>query len=85
MLVVLLYGCDYAYTAKNATDLLQVVNYTGLLQLVNKLQQTCQFHQVATSLLRSSLLQLVICRLFVSANVVHNIALYLAALKEARY
>ena len=25
-------------------------------QLVNKLQQTCQFHQVATSLLRSGLL-----------------------------
>ena len=31
-------------TAKNAADLLQVVNFTGLLQLVNKLQQTCQFH-----------------------------------------
>ena len=47
------------YTAKNATD----VNFTGLLQLVNKLQQTCQFHQVATSLLKSGLLELVICRL----------------------
>ena len=52
-----------AYTVKNATDLLQVVNFTGLFQLVNKLQQTCQFHQVATSLLKSGLLQLVICRL----------------------
>ena len=26
--------------AKNATELLQVVNFTGLLQLINKLQQT---------------------------------------------
>ena len=51
------------YTAKNAKDLLQVVNFTGLLQLVNKLQQTCQFHQAPTSLLKLSLLQLVICRL----------------------
>ena len=31
----------------------------GLLQLVNKLQQTCQFHEVAASLLKSDLLQLV--------------------------
>ena len=31
-------------TAKNTTDLLQVVNFTSLLQ------QTCQLHQVATSL-----------------------------------
>ena len=54
---------SYPYTAKNATDLLKVVNFIGLLQLVNQLQQACQFHQVATSLLRSSLLQLVICRL----------------------
>ena len=44
-------------------DLLQVVNFTALLQLVNKLQQACQFHQVATSLLKSGLLQFVICRL----------------------
>ena len=34
-----------------------------MLQLVNKLQQACQFHQVATYLLRSGLLQFVICRL----------------------
>ena len=27
---------------KTATDLLQIVNFTSLLQLVNKLQQTCQ-------------------------------------------
>ena len=47
---------------KNATDLLQVVNFTELLQFVNKLQQACQFHQVATTLLRLGLLQLVICR-----------------------
>ena len=51
------------YAAENTTDLLQVVNFTGLLQLVNILQQTCQFHQVTTSLLKSGLLQLVICRL----------------------
>ena len=45
------------YTAQNATDLLQVVNFTSLSQLVDKLQQACQFHQVATSLLKSDLLQ----------------------------
>ena len=37
------------YTAKNTTDLLQVVD---------KKRQTCQFHQVATNLLKSGLLQL---------------------------
>ena len=36
-----------------ATDLLRVVNFTDLLQLFNKLQQAFQFHQVATSLLKS--------------------------------
>ena len=35
----------------------------SILQLVNKSQQAGQFHRVATSLLKSSLLQLVICRL----------------------
>ena len=50
-------------TARNATDLLQVVNFIVLFQLVNKLQQTCQFHQIATSMLKSGLSQLVICRL----------------------
>ena len=34
-------GLDY--TVKNATDLLQVVNFTDFLQLVNKLLWTCQF------------------------------------------
>ena len=29
------------YTARNATGLLQVVDFTGLLQVVNKLQQIC--------------------------------------------
>jgi hypothetical protein len=29
------------YTARNATDLLQVADFTGLLQDVNKLQQAC--------------------------------------------
>jgi hypothetical protein len=31
----------YMYTARNATDLLQVADFTGLLQVVNKLQQAC--------------------------------------------
>ena len=52
----------HVITVKNATDFLQVVNFTGFLQLI-KLQQICQFQQVATSLLKSGLLQLVICRL----------------------
>ena len=41
------------YTAKNATGLLHVVNvnFTSLLQFVNKFQQPCQLHQVTTSLL----------------------------------
>ena len=43
--------------------MLQVVNFTGLLQFVSKFQQTCQFHQVATSVLKPGLLQLVIRRL----------------------
>ena len=30
------------YTARNATDLLQVVDFTGLMQVVNKLQQVCE-------------------------------------------
>ena len=32
---------EVLYTARNATDLLQVVNFTHLLQVVNKLQQVC--------------------------------------------
>ena len=47
------------YTAKKGTDLLQVIGFS-FLQLANKLQQTCQFHHVAASLLKSAdLLQLV--------------------------
>ena len=46
------------------TDLLQVVNFACSLQIINKLQQVCQFHQVATSLLKSGLLQFVTCTLF---------------------
>ena len=38
------------YAVKNPTDLFQIVNFTGLLQLINKWQSTCQFHQLATSL-----------------------------------
>ena len=37
--------------------------FVSSCQFYNKLQQTCQFHQVATSLLKSGLLQFVICRL----------------------
>ena len=29
------------YTGKNVTDMLQVVDFTSLLQVVNKLQQVC--------------------------------------------
>ena len=54
------YSRPLLYTAKNATDLSQVVHSTSLLELVNKLQQACQFHKVVTSLLSSGLLQLVI-------------------------
>ena len=39
-------------TRIHSQDLLQVVNFTGLLQIVNKLQQACQFHQVAASLFK---------------------------------
>ena len=39
------------YPARNAKDLLQVVNFTGLMQVVNKSQQSvCWLHQVAASL-----------------------------------
>ena len=41
------------YTAKNVTHLTLVVNFTGLLHFVDKLQQTCQFYQIATNLLKS--------------------------------
>ena len=41
-------------TPQTCTEL-QVVNFTTLLQLVNKSQQACLFHQVATSLLKSDL------------------------------
>ena len=58
------------YTARNATptDLLQVVDFTGLLQVVNKLQQVCWILQVAASLWKSYLLQLDICRLAASCR-----------------
>ena len=54
------------YTARNATGLLQVADFTGLLQVVNRLQQVCWIHQVAASLWKSDLLQLDICRLVAS-------------------
>ena len=31
----------YHYTAKNATDLMQVVDFTSLMQVANKLYQAC--------------------------------------------
>ena len=51
------------HSQKRLELLLQVVNFIGLFKLVNQLQQACHSHQVATSLSRSGLLQLVICRL----------------------
>ena len=33
--------CACLYTAKNATDLLQVVYFTGLMQVAKKLYQAC--------------------------------------------
>ena len=39
-----------ACIVRNAANLLQVVNFTCLLHLVNKLQQICHFHQDARSL-----------------------------------
>ena len=44
LLTDLLNNVCIAYTARNATDLLQVVelvDFTGLMQVVNKLQQVC--------------------------------------------
>ena len=55
-------------TQPKTPALLNVFNFTGLFQLVNKLQQTCEFYQVATSLLKSGLLQLVICRLLTTLS-----------------
>ena len=41
---------------------LKIMSYKAIkTPLVSKLQQVCQFHRVATSLLKSGLLQLVIC------------------------
>ena len=49
---------------KTGTRIVVSCHFTGFLELVNKLQQTCQCrHQVKTSLLKSGLLQLVTCRI----------------------
>ena len=62
------------YTARNAKDLLQVVDFICLVQVVNKLQQVCWIHQVAASLWKSGLLQLDICRLDASCwNNLHQV------------
>ncbi len=34
------------HTAKNATDLMQIVDFTGLMQFANELYQACWLHQV---------------------------------------
>ena len=60
--------CFLVLPSQNATYLLQVVNFIGMLKVVNKLHQTCLFYQVATSLLKSGLLQLVICRLDINCQ-----------------
>lgn len=49
------------YTARNATDLMQVVDFAGLMQVVNKLHQACWLQQVASSLWKSDLMQFDIC------------------------
>ena len=56
------YVFSYEHTTKNATDLLQVVNFyfTSSLELVNKLQQTHQLHQVATNLLKSDTIDIIV-------------------------
>ncbi len=46
----LIIAVELIYTAKNATDLMQVVDFTGLMQFANKLYQVCWLHQVASSL-----------------------------------
>ena len=48
------------HNQKRHIDLLQVVNFAGLLQLVKQWQQTLQCHKVATCLFKSSMLQLAI-------------------------
>ena len=40
------FACSFVYTAKNATDLLKVVNFTTLLQFVNKLVNFIKLQQV---------------------------------------
>ena len=59
---IILIRTESNYPDKDATDLLQVVYQ--LVENFQQVAQTCQFHQVATSLLKSGLLQLVIWRLF---------------------
>ena len=53
------YVFSYEHTTKNATDLLQVVNFTSSLELVNKLQQTHHLHQAATNLLKSDTIDII--------------------------
>ena len=46
------------YTARNATDLLQVVDVNSLLQVANKLQRVCE-NQTCCNLIFADLLQVV--------------------------
>ena len=48
-LVLVCHLYKYIYTAKKAANLLQVVSFTVLLKLQNKLRQIFQFHQLATT------------------------------------
>ena len=52
---------DYALFTQSVDGNTRLKIVTDYLQVVDKLQQVCRFYQVVTSLLKSSLLQLVIC------------------------
>ena len=47
-----------AWPTQNATDLLQVVDFSRLLQVVNKLQQVCE-NKTCCNLIFADLLQVV--------------------------
>ena len=47
-------GCLHPVYSPKRHKRVEVINFTGFLQPVNKLQQTYQFQQVATSLLKSA-------------------------------
>ncbi len=61
-----------AYTARNATDLMQVVDFTGLMQVANKLYQVRE-HQSCCNLIFADLLQKLMKQLASSLHAVHNL------------